>query len=95
MNRKYLIGLGVAASALGALALGRQQRGTVVVRVSGQAEVPAAQQWPFDRHELQTLMDRVVADQRTIVANAESLAARARAEAFRRYYEERRAAVAD
>jgi|GraSoiStandDraft_2_1057267.scaffolds.fasta_scaffold197955_2 hypothetical protein len=93
MKRKYLIGLGLAAGAAGAVALNRQQIGTAVARVSGQAAAPPAKQWPFDGQELRTLMDRVVDDQRTLVANAETPDARARAEAFRRYYEGRRAAV--
>jgi hypothetical protein len=95
MKRKYLIGLGLIAGAVGALALSRQQIGTAVARVTGQTEAPPAKQWPFERQELRTLMDRVVADQETIVANAESPAARTRAEAFRRYYEGRRSVVGD
>ena len=93
MKRKLLIVVGLIIGAAGALALGRQQIGTTISRVTGQPEPPPDKQWPFDGHELRTLMDRTIASQRAIVANAENPAVRARAEAFQSYYEGRRAAA--
>jgi hypothetical protein len=95
MKRKYLIGLGLAAGAAGVVAVNREQLGTAVARVTGKPEDPPAKQWAFDQQELRTLMDGVVEDQRTIIANAETPEARERAEAFQRYYEGRRTAIED
>lgn len=51
-------------------------------------------QIPFDHEELRDLMDRVVDNQREIVAQLDNdAAARQRALGFLRYYERRRAAV--
>ena len=81
-----------AAAAVAALAWRPEVR-AALARLAGQEDAPTAQQWPFDQGELRTLMDRVVAGQRDIVAQTESASERVRAEAFRRYYEGRRAAA--
>lgn len=87
MKRGVLIGVGLLAAlaALGALAW----------RLLGNDgdDLPDEVQWPFDRTELQTLMDRVVADQRETIGRIEDAAERARAEGFLKHYEGRRAAV--
>jgi hypothetical protein len=93
MNRKYVIGLGVAAGVAGAAVLGREQLAAVASRATGRDDAPIKKQWDFDGGELQTLMDRVVTEQQSIVAAAETPAERERAAAFQKYYEGRRAAA--
>lgn len=93
MKRNYWIGLGVVAGLAGIAALGRERIAALVSRLSGREEAPIEKQWPFDGGELNSLMGRVVAEQRTIVANAETPAERDRAAAFQRYYEGRLAAA--
>jgi len=51
-------------------------------------------QWPFDKAELRSLMDRVIAEQRDRVGAIEDIAGRNRAQAFLDYYERRRQAAA-
>lgn len=93
MQRKYMIGLGVAAGVAGAAALGREQLVAAASRATGREATSIAKQWEFDGGELRTLMDRVVAKQQSIVAAAETPAERERAAAFQQYYEGRRAAA--
>lgn len=93
MKRKYAIGLGVVASAAGVAALGREQLSTMVGRLSGQDAAPQQKQWDFDKAELQTLMDRTLAEQQQIIANAPTPEERERASAFQRYFAGRRAAI--
>jgi hypothetical protein len=93
MKRQYVIGLGVVAGVAGVAALGREQIGAAVARATGRGAAPIEKQWSFDGGELQTLMERVATEQRTIVANAETPAERERAAAFQRYYEGRLAAA--
>lgn len=93
MKRGYLVGLAVAAGVTGAAVLGRERIGSALGLGAGEAAEPQAQQWPFDGGELRGLMDRVVDNQRAIVAGAESPDQRERAEGFLKYYEGRRAAV--
>ena len=87
MKRNLLIGLGIVGGVAGALALGRR------LTAGGGETAPGEVQWPFDRAELRTLMDRVVEDQRATVGRIEDAEERARAQAFLEYYEGRRAAV--
>jgi len=93
MKRKYLIGLGVAAGAAGAVALGREQLGAIAGRLSGQDAIVQQKQWEFDNGELRTLMDRTLAAQQQIIADAPTPEERERAIAFERYFAGRRAAV--
>ena len=93
MKRKYLIGLGVAAGATGVAVLGREQLGAIAGRLSGQDTIVPQKQWDFDQGELRTLMDRTLADQQRIIADAPSPEERDRAVAFGRYFAGRRAAV--
>lgn len=93
MNRKYVIGFGVAASVAGAAVLGREQLAAVASRATNRDDAPIKKQWDFDGGELQTLMDRVVSEQQSIIAAAETPAERERAAAFQKYYEGRRASA--
>jgi len=93
MKRKYVVGLGVAAGVAGAAVLGREQLAAVASRAAGRDDAPIKKQWDFDGGELQTLMDRVVTEQQSIVAAAETPAKHERAAAFQKYYERRRAAA--
>jgi hypothetical protein len=93
MKRKYLIGLGVAAGTAGAAALGRAQLGAIVGRLRGQDTIVPQKQWDFDDAELRTLMDRTLAEQQRIIADAATPEERERAVAFGRYFAGRRAAV--
>jgi hypothetical protein len=93
MKRSYWIGLGIVVGLAGIAALGRERLMALVSRFAGREDAPVEKQWPFDSDELHSLMGRVVGDQRTIVANAESPAERERAAAFQRYYEGRLAAA--
>jgi len=93
MKRGYVVGLAVAAGVTGAAVLGRDRIGSALGLGAGAAAAPQAQQWPFEGGELRGLMDRVVDNQRAIVAGAEGPGRRERAEAFLRYYQGRRAAA--
>ncbi len=93
MKRKYLVGLGVAAGVAGAAALGREQLGAIVGRLSGQDAIVPQKQWDFDNGELRTLMDRTLTEQQQIIADAPTPEERERAVAFGRYFAGRRAAV--
>jgi len=93
MKRKYLIGLGVAAGAAGAAALGRGQLGAIAGRLRGGDAVVQEKQWDFDNGELRTLMDRTLTEQQRIIADAATPEERERAVAFGRYFAGRRAAV--
>jgi hypothetical protein len=93
MKRKYLIGLGVTAGVAGVAALGREQIGAIAGRLSGQDTIVPQKQWDFDNGELRTLMDRTIADQQRIIADAPTPEERERAVAFGRYFEGRRAAI--
>lgn len=93
MKRGFWIGLGVVVGLAGIAALGRERIVALASRLSGGDDAPIEKQWPFDSGELHSLMGRVVDEQRTIVANAESPAERERAAAFQRYYEGRLAAA--
>jgi hypothetical protein len=93
MKRSYWIGLGVVVGLAGIAALGRERIVALVSRFSGREETTIEKQWPFDGGELNSLMGRVIGEQRTIVANAETPAERERAAAFQRYYEGRLAAA--
>ncbi|HEY8602272.1 MAG TPA: hypothetical protein VIL85_27855 [Thermomicrobiales bacterium] len=93
MKRGYVIGLGVAAGVAGAAVLGREQLAAMASRAAGRDDAPIEKQWAFDSGELRTLMDRVVAEQQSIVAAAETPVERERAAAFQKYYEGRRAAA--
>jgi hypothetical protein len=50
-------------------------------------------QWDFDRKELASLMDHVIDYQQAVIDGIANAAGRERAEAFKRYYEGRRARV--
>ena len=89
MRRNYVIGLGVAAGVAGAAVLGREQLVAAVTRATGRDDTPIEKQWEFDGGELRTLMERVVTEQQSIVAAAETPAERERAAAFQKYYEGR------
>ena len=93
MKRGYLIGLAVAAGVTSVAILGRERIGSALRLGAGEAAELQAQQWPFDGGELRGLMDRVVADQRAIIAGAENPGQRERAATFLKYYEGRRAAA--
>jgi hypothetical protein len=79
--------LAVAALLAGGLAALQRRR-------NGRLGADSAVQWPFDRAELRSLMDRVVAEQRERINSIEDVAGRGRAQAFLEYYERRRQAVA-
>lgn len=93
MKRSYWVGLGIVVGLAGIVALGRERIAALGSRLAGREDTPIEKQWPFDGGELQSLMGRVVAEQRSIVANAETPAERERAAAFQRYYEGRLAAA--
>lgn len=93
MKRGYMVGLGIAAGAGAAAVLGRRQIAAALGLGAAGAKESQPQQWPFDGGELRTLMDRTLEEQRAIVAEAPDTDSRARAEAFARYYEGRRAAA--
>jgi hypothetical protein len=87
MKARYWLGILLACGAvLGAVAFALARRGGQ----ASDAEQPV--QWPFDSGELSDLTDRVIAEQRELVADAPTPAARERAQAFLDYYEQRRAA---
>jgi hypothetical protein len=87
MYRTMMLGgLALIALVAGGLAVSQRRAGR-----SGQNE---AVQWPFDRAELRSLMDKVVAEQRERVSSIDDVAGRNRAQAFLEYYERRRQAVA-
>lgn len=88
MFRRMMLGvLAVAALVAGGLAVLQRRR-------SGRLGAQKAVQWPFDRAELRSLMDRVVAEQRERINSIEDVAGKGRAQAFLEYYERRRQAVA-
>ena len=88
MSRRMMVGiLAVAALVAGGVAVFQRRR-------SGRMGADGAVQWPFDRAELRSLMDRVVAEQRERINSIEDVAGRGRAQAFLEYYERRRQAVA-
>ncbi len=93
MKRKYLIGLGVATGVASVAVLGREQLGVIAGRLSGQDTIVPQKQWDFDKGELRTLMDRTLAEQQQLIANAPTPEERERAVAFGRYFAGRRAAV--
>ena len=95
MKRKYLIGLGLVAGGAGVAAFGREQLGALVGRLRGQDTSVPQQQWDFARDELRALMDRTLADQQRIIADAPTPEERTRAIAFERYFAGRRAAVGE
>lgn len=88
MRRGLLIVLGTVTGLAGLLALGWW-----LLRRGEESELPDEVQWPFDRTELRTLMDQVIADQREAIEKITDAAERVRAESFLKYYEDRRAAV--
>jgi hypothetical protein len=86
-RRMMLGGLAVAALVAGSREVFQRLR-------SGQMGAHETVQWPFDRAELRSLMDRVVAEQRERINSIEDVAGKNRAQAFLDYYERRRQAVA-
>lgn len=88
MIRRIVVGL-LAIAGLGAAGWALVQH-----RGSGRLGAQDAVQWPFETHELRTLMARVVAEQRERIGAIDDMAGRARAQSFLEYYERRRQAAA-
>lgn len=88
MFRRFIVALVVVAG-LAVAGLWFSQRGK-----SGQSGEHDAVQWPFEKSELQSLMGRVIAEQRDRIASIDDAAGRDRATRFLEYYERRRQAAA-
>lgn len=91
MLTQQRMGVGLAIAAGVAAATGWYWRGAAGRRESGLGDEP--RQWPMDRAELASGMDRVLADQRQRLAETAPGPARERVSDFLRYYEQRRARV--
>lgn len=90
-QRRVRVGLAIAAGVAGATATGWYWRGAGRRSEHGLDDEP--RQWPMDRAELASGMDRVVAAQRQRLAEMAPGPARERVAAFLRYYEQRRAGI--
>lgn len=88
-QRRVRLGLGIAAGV--AAAMGWYWRGGAGRGGAGLGDEP--RQWPMDRAELASGMDRVVAEQRQRLAETAPGPARERIADFLRYYEQRRARI--
>jgi hypothetical protein len=86
--RRTMIGLVALLALVGGVWSWLQRRN------GGKLNRHADVQWPFDKAELRSLMDRVIAEQRDRVSAIEDIAGRNRAQAFLDYYERRRQAAA-
>ncbi|MDQ4045284.1 MAG: hypothetical protein M3173_07540 [Chloroflexota bacterium] len=87
MSRQVIVGLITAILIVVAVVASK------MIRRSPADQEPEPVQWPFEHDELAQLMDRVVESQDQIIQEAPDPESRARARAFRDYYERRRAAV--
>jgi hypothetical protein len=65
----------------------------ILKRRNSAEDTPDLVQWPFERQELTTLMDRVISEQVGRIRDMEPGPMRDRAQSFLEYYEQRRAVV--
>ncbi|MDQ3547840.1 MAG: hypothetical protein M3439_03385 [Chloroflexota bacterium] len=88
MIRRTIVSLVAIAGLVAAVWAFVQRRG------SGRPGEHDAVQWPFEKDELRSLMNRVVIEQRERINAIEDASGRARAHSFLDYYERRRQATA-
>lgn len=91
MPAQQRVGVGLVIAAGAIAAAGWYWRGAAGRREVGTGVEP--RQWPMDRAELVSGMERVVAAQRQLLAETAPGPGRERVADFLRYYEQRRARV--